>query len=420
MKQTEYPIYQEIVYTRTLKNGLKVNVLPKKPPYHSTYVELSVPFGNFHTNILAPRKIQFPNGTAHFFEHKIYASPEGDMFSKFAKLGLNPNAYTGYDRTSYLFHATDNYLEGIKLLFKTIDEPFFTEDNVEKEKEIIIEEIHMYEDRLSEKILRRLYKNMYHLHPIQFEILGSVDDVKSVTPQLLNTFHDMFYQKQYQTLTIGGKVDLHALNTLLDEVDQQSPVSYEEIKFELPKEPMNIVKNEEALIDDVEMEMLAFGIKLMYESDPIKRLKQMMSLSIVLQALFGDATTWYQHLLSENVITPYFYYFTQEEQVSTVIFLAKSDDINRLKHEIEQQIANTETFDQKEVKRLLNVQLAHHIRALDDLEHKVQTFAKLDQQGISLFDAMDLQKELKFDDIVSTLHEIKQAEKASVMFKKSK
>ena len=121
---------------------MQVHVLPKNDPYYSTYVELSVPFGALDLNYkVNDQTFQTPYGTAHFLEHKVFAMPDGDAFSEFSKMGVDANAMTSYNQTSYLFMATQNVMEALDYLLKMIDTPFVTDENVTSEKSIIAEEL---------------------------------------------------------------------------------------------------------------------------------------------------------------------------------------------------------------------------------------------------------------------------------------
>ncbi|MGZ7234473.1 insulinase family protein, partial [Streptococcus pyogenes] len=86
-------------------------------------------------------------GIAHFLEHKLFETGEGkDILQEFAKLGANANAFTSFSQTSYLMSTSDAVLPALTLLQAFVREAAFTEESVEKEKEIIAQEIEMYLD----------------------------------------------------------------------------------------------------------------------------------------------------------------------------------------------------------------------------------------------------------------------------------
>ena len=84
-----------------------------------------------------------PEGIAHFLEHKLFENEDCDAFELYAKTGANANAYTSFDRTCYLFSCSDNYKESLEILLSFVQNPYFTQETVDKEQGIIGQEIKM-------------------------------------------------------------------------------------------------------------------------------------------------------------------------------------------------------------------------------------------------------------------------------------
>ena len=91
-------------------------------------------------------KICFPQGTAHFIEHKLFQQEWGDAFARFTQNGASANAFTDGDRTVYYFTCSDKFTENLRLLLDFVQKPYFTKEDTEREKDIIVSEITMYED----------------------------------------------------------------------------------------------------------------------------------------------------------------------------------------------------------------------------------------------------------------------------------
>ena len=110
-------------------SGLKVYIYPKEGN-NSTYAILGANVGSIDTNFKIPgksEKITVPDGIAHYLEHKLFESEDGDTFSKYAKTGASANAYTSFDMTGYLFSCTENFEESLKILIDFVQSPYFTE-----------------------------------------------------------------------------------------------------------------------------------------------------------------------------------------------------------------------------------------------------------------------------------------------------
>ncbi len=69
-----------------------------------------------------------------FLEHKLFEEPDSNIFEKFSKMGADVNAFTNFNQTSYLFTSTEYFYENLELLIKFVQNPYFTDENVEKEK----------------------------------------------------------------------------------------------------------------------------------------------------------------------------------------------------------------------------------------------------------------------------------------------
>ena len=120
-----------------LESGLTV-LCRTMPGYSTVHAMYATPFGSTVRDfVLDGRPVHLPAGTAHFLEHKMFESEEGDAFARFAKTGASANAYTSFDKTCYLFSATDKVDENLDILLSMVNEPYFTEATIQKEQGII-------------------------------------------------------------------------------------------------------------------------------------------------------------------------------------------------------------------------------------------------------------------------------------------
>ncbi|MBE0701225.1 MAG: insulinase family protein, partial [Acholeplasmataceae bacterium] len=255
--------FNEKIYILKLKNGMQVHILPKDDPYYTTYVEVSLPYGALDLTYKVGEEIkQNPYGTAHFLEHKIFAMPDGDAFAKFSMLGVDANAMTSYNQTSYLFVATQNVMEALDYLMNMIDTPYFTLENVENEKGIISEELKMYLDDPNTVMQNQLMENMYFNHPLRYDIGGSLESIKEITPEILSDVYTHFYNPSNRLLVIAGKVDLKKIKQFFALYDLTKPKKYDIPKTIIGKEPKKIVVKHEERSMPIGIDKLMIGIKL--------------------------------------------------------------------------------------------------------------------------------------------------------------
>ena len=110
---------------QTLPSGLTVLVRPM-PGYSSTHVIYATKFGSIDRDFcLNGQTVHLPAGVAHFLEHKMFEDEDGDAFAKYAKTGANANAFTSFDRTCYLFTATQQLDESLDVLLGMVGHPYF-------------------------------------------------------------------------------------------------------------------------------------------------------------------------------------------------------------------------------------------------------------------------------------------------------
>lgn len=414
--------YQETYYRRTLKSGMKVIAMPKVPSY-TTHVSLMFPFAARHLSYHLNHEIKhLPEGIAHFFEHKIYASEAGDMFTQFVSLGLDANAMTGYEMTQYIFSATSHVFEGIDLLLETVDTPYFTDENVLKERDIINEEIQMNNDRLYTKIFRHLRQNMYHNHPIKTDILGTKDTIATITKELLTDVHQHFYQDHQRLLLISGNIDIKSLDQYLDTLEHRKKSSLNPEFIDIV-EPSTCPIKHQVLEEDITHQMLMYGIKLSGLSNGLNYEKEMSALFMLLHGLFGSSSTLSQAFLDQQLVKKELYYHVERlNGAEAVVIYAETDAPELLmtaindvfKLQIEFHISH-ESFE-----RFKRVSLANQIEMLDHQEQKIELFAQYELEGLDLFDVLDAKNELNYEDIKTMYQRLKDCDTSTLILTPTK
>lgn len=159
---------------------------------------------------------EVPAGIAHFLEHKLFESEEGDAFELYAKTGASANAYTSFDRTAYLFGCTDKFEQSIEILINLVTHPYFTEQTVQKEQGIIGQEIRMYEDDPDWRVMFNLLGALYHNHPLRTDIAGTVESIARIDAETLYRCHKAFYNLNNMVLAVAGNFDVETVTAACD------------------------------------------------------------------------------------------------------------------------------------------------------------------------------------------------------------
>ncbi len=414
--------FQETYYLKTLKNSLKVIVMPKKPSY-TTHVSLMIPFGarnltydlngNIHT---------LPEGIAHFFEHKIFASKKGDMFTQFVSYGLDANAMTGYETTAYVFSATSHLYEGLNLLFETLDQTYFTDDNVLKERDIINEEIQMNNDRLYTKLFRQLRHNMYHHHPIKTDILGTKESIASITKETLQHVYDVFYQDHQRLLLISGNVDLDALDTYLDTLKMKSSTKYMPT-YVYANEPKRVVKKHDEVTMSIAHQMMMYGIKLSNMSEGVFYESQFLAIQMIMHGIFSPNKDFHQMLIDKGLIKKELsHYIERLKGAEAIVLYAETDHPHELMEAIKNHLQKPldSLIDHETFTRFKRMSLANEIELLDNQEHKIELFAQYLIEDLDLFDVLEANQSIAFTDLVETHQMILNSDVTTLIIKPSK
>ena len=218
MQKTEYRTLKETLYHQTMSDGLEVFLL-KKEGFSKTYGIFATRFGSVDTSFVPlgqKEMIKVPDGVAHFLEHKMFEMENGDAIDLFSNLGASTNAFTSSTRTAYLFSTSSKELECTKLLLDFVQDLYLTEENVEKEKGIIGQEIKMYDDDPDWQNYFGAIQNLYHHHPISVDIAGTVETVNATTMEALEMCYHTFYHPSNMVLFVVGHIEPETMMQMIE------------------------------------------------------------------------------------------------------------------------------------------------------------------------------------------------------------
>ncbi|PNZ57970.1 peptidase M16 [Staphylococcus condimenti] len=410
-----------------MDNGLKLFIIPKKG-FQKTFVTYTTQFGSLDHKFKPLGNNEFvtvPDGVAHFLEHKLFEKEEGDLFTEFAEDNAQVNAFTSFDRTSYLFSATSNVEKNILRLMNMVETPYFTEATVEKEKGIIAEEIKMYQEQPGYKLMFNTLRAMYSEHPVRVDIAGSVESIYNITKDDLYLCYKTFYHPSNMVMFVVGDVDPEKINNLVSEHEAKRELSDQP---EIVRDPLvepNEVQQETILEEmNIQIPRLMLGFKnIPPEGSKEMFMKRDLEMTFFFEMVLGEETDFYQKLLNDDLIDDTFgYQFVMEPTYSFSLITSSTPDPSQLKQLLLDELkSKVGKLEDEEAFELLKKQfIGEFISSLNSPEYIANQYTKLYFEGVSLFYMLDIvdsitlesineasQKSLNFNQITDSRLEIK-------------
>ena len=316
----------DFYYTGTHPSGLRVFLYPKEKS-STTYAIFSTKYGSIdscfqRSDEPAPETV--PEGIAHYLEHKLFESEDGDAFQRYAETGASANAYTSFENTSYLFSCTDRLYDSLEILLDFVQSPYFTEETVRKEQGIIGQEIKMYDDDPQWRVMFNYLRAMYHAHPIRQDIAGTVESIAQITPDHLYRCYRTFYNLHNMAFVLAGSFDVDRVCQLLDQM--LKPCDPVTVRRVFPEEPATVARPrvEEAL--SVALPLFQFGYKL--PGTAPRGEKDLAAAEVLLEVLASEASPLFRRLLDSGLVneSSFASEFFEGEGYATLMFGGESND----------------------------------------------------------------------------------------------
>ncbi|WP_395150568.1 EF-P 5-aminopentanol modification-associated protein YfmH [uncultured Allofournierella sp.] len=283
-----------------LENGLTVLVRPM-PQFSGVHAIYGTRFGSVDLEFSVDGEhIRLPAGVAHFLEHKMFESEDGDAFAKFAQTGANANAYTSFDKTCYLFTATQQVDESLDILLSMVNEPYFTQQTIQKEQGIIGQEIKMYDDSPDWRMITALFGCLYHNHPIRNDIAGTVESIAQITPDMLYACCRAFYNPGNMVLAVAGNVTTQQVLEACSRA--KLPAKPAQVKRILPQEPNTVARQRMEFSMQLAKPCLGIGFK----EVPMESAKAEVICDMLTELICGGMTEFYRTLYDEGLVNPGF------------------------------------------------------------------------------------------------------------------
>jgi len=150
-------------------------------------------------------------GVSHFLEHMMFKGTDrrsaDDVNREFDEIGANYNAFTSHEQTVYYAHVLPEMLDRATDLLADMLRPSLRTDDFDMEKNVILEEIGMYDDRAEWRLQDALLEAYFQGHPLGHRVLGTADTIKPLTADQMRAYFDARYAADNITVAVAGNFD---------------------------------------------------------------------------------------------------------------------------------------------------------------------------------------------------------------------
>lgn len=391
MKLIESLNIKEKAYIEKLENGMTVIIIPKNTT-NKKYVIWGVNFGSIDNHFkVNGEEIYIPDGVAHFLEHKMFEQENGtNSLDKLMALGIDANAYTTNDHTAYLFECTEHFYEGLDELMNYVQNPYFTDENVEKEKGIISQEIRMYDDDPGWQLYMSILDCLYKENPIKIDIAGTVDYIKEINKDTLYKCYNTFYSPNNMTLVICGNFKVEdILKQIKDRITKNSVDEKIERMYPSVEDKINKKNIEKEM--NVSMPLFAIGFKDIKGMNE-EIVKKHIAIEILLNMLIGKSSNLYKELYNSGTLLeePDMDYEFSKQYAHVVISgqSERPDEVyNKIKDEIEKYIRDG--LDSKHFERIKKKVYGDYVVEYNNIADISRMFLSDSMKNISSFDYIE-------------------------------
>lgn len=408
MEKIEHKQLQETIFYEKQANGLQVYLLPKTE-YNKTYATFTTNYGSIDNVFQVAGKDQtvIPDGVAHFLEHKMFEQESGeDVFQEFSRQGASANAFTSFTRTSYLFSCTENVEENLTTLLDYVQSPYFTDENVEKEKGIIGQEIEMYDDNPDWRSYFGLIEAMYQYHPVKIDIAGTIESIAKITKETLYTCYHSFYHPSNMILFVVGAISPESMMQQIKQNQEKKTFDIQrDVHRYFMKEPDQVSQKRKEIRLSVGIPKCLFGFKeknIALNKTGRALLKQELATEIVLEVLLGTSSELYQKLYDEGLIDDGFGSdYALEKNYGFTLIGGDTQDPDTLLKRIEDEIPAMvrDGISEKEFERTRKKKIGSYLKAFNSPEWIANQFTSYQFKDTDVFQIIPILEELHIDDV---------------------
>ncbi len=399
MQIIENSSIKEKLYIEKLENGLTVMIIPKKG-IRKKYVMWATHYGSIDNKFIVPGEeniTEVPDGVAHYLEHKMFEQKNGtNSLDTLTALGVNANAYTTNNYTTYLFEATDNFYPALDELMDYVQNPYFTDENVEKEKGIIAQEIKMYDDYPDWVVYMNAIRNMYKNNPIRIDIAGTVESIYKIDKNILYKCYNTFYNPANMVMCFCGDFEP---KELIEEVKRRliEKPNQAEIKRIYEEEPEEIVQKRIEQTMEVSMPLFVIGVKDKVPQKNEDIVKKHIAIEILLNMIIGKSSNLYKKLYEkELLISEPFLEYEFTDNYAHISITGVSPDPDKVQEEVEKEIERLKEngLNSEDFERIKNMLYGDSVKEFNNVSDIARMFITDYFKGINSFDYLEEYKQI--------------------------
>ena len=416
---------KEKLYVEKLENGLTIMILPRKTT-QKKYAMWGVNFGSIDNHFINPdnnKEIKIPDGVAHFLEHKMFEQENGvNSLDALSSLGVDANAYTTNDYTTYLFECTDNFYEALDELMDYVQHPYYTDENVEKEKGIIGQEINMYDDYPTWKVYMNAMECLYHNNPVKLDIAGTIESITPITKETLYDCYNTFYTPSNMLMVITGDFEPEKL---IQEIKNRIVKNENkgEIKRIYPKEPEEINKEKIEAVMDVNNPIFVIAIKDKTLENETEQVKKHIAIEILLNIIAGKSSKLYKELYEKGIVmSPLDLDYEFSKQYAHIAISGQSVNPEKVMEELKKEIEKLkkEGLEKQQFERIKKKIYGDYITEYNDISGVARMLMADYFKGINSFEYIENHKQVTKEYAEKILREIFDENKMVISIVKGK
>ena len=414
---------KEKLYTEKLENGLTIMIIPKTG-IRKKYVMWATHYGSIDNKFVIPGEdevTEVPDGIAHYLEHKMFEQENGkNSLDRLTELGVNANAYTTTNYTTYLFESTDNFYEALDELMDYVQHPYFTDENVEKERGIISQEINMYDDEPEWVVYMNAIRCMYKVNPIRIDIAGTVESIQAIDKEVLYKCYNTFYNPSNMVMCFCGDFKPEELLKEIKNRLVKKPLQGE-IKRIYEEEPDEIVQKRVEKEMEVSIPAFVIGIKDKLEKENI--VKKHIAIEVLLNILIGKSSNLYKELYEKELIVsePYLEYEIGENYAHIAISGTSKNPDEVLKRLLQETAKiKAHGINENDLNRIKNMLYGNLVKEFNSVSSISRMFITDYFKGINSFEYLETYKEISKEYVEQILNDVFMEEKTVISIVKNK
>jgi len=409
---------REKIYFATHKSGLRVIFVPKK--FTSYYALLGVKYGSVDSQFMCEKEqehTKVPDGIAHYLEHKMFENEDGsDAFAAFSKYGASANAFTTHNLTAYLFSCTSHFEESLCELIRFVRAPYFTDENVEKERGIIAEEIEMYEDDPYSALHYGMLDLLYENNPVKINVAGTVKTVSQITPAHLYRCYNAFYTPDNMVLSVSGDTDIDTIMSICDKMLSDDCVPSSVVRATV-LEPDAVREKRGIKRMPVSNPLFCIGLKDKVADEAKERVKRSVAGAMLMDMLFGASSDFFSMLYNNGTISSMSCGYDSMLNYAFGYIIGESVDCEKVYRAFREtaECAIEKGLHQKDFERIKKVTLSNFVKAFDSTESIATEALYMELEGVGIDEYSSIIHEISIEYVSSLATELLNESRASMM-----